>query len=75
MTSCETADWRCILSQPVNVERLVTLMRELDAEQQKTDWFGGREIAWYYYRGDVEAALNLEPGALDTGEYAPTEES
>lgn len=57
------------MSQPVNVERLVTLMRELDAEQQKTDWFGGREVAWYYWRDDIEDALGLEPGALDTGEY------
>lgn len=62
-------------SDRIDINRLIKVLRELDAEQQRTESLGGREIAWYYYRDDVEAALNLEPGALDTGEYEEDEEN
>lgn len=48
------------------VERLVPVLRMMDAAQRATDEAGQREIAWYCFRGEVEHVLGLAPGALDT---------
>lgn len=45
---------------------LVGVLRGMDRQQKRTDEGGGREIAWYYYRADVEDALGLPRGHLDT---------
>lgn len=50
------------------IARLVELLRDMDCTQQQTDEDGGREVAWYYYRDQIEDALGLERGGLDTGE-------
>lgn len=49
-------------------ERLAKLLRDMDETQRETDEDGGREVAWYYYRDQIEDALGLGRGALDTGE-------
>jgi hypothetical protein len=50
------------------IARLVELLQDMDRTQQQTDEDGGREVAWYYYRDQIEDALSLERGTLDTGE-------
>ena len=50
------------------ITRIVEVLRDMDRTQQETDEDGGREVAWYYYRDQVEDALGLERGTLDTGE-------
>lgn len=47
-------------------QALIKVLREMDRAQTTTDEDGGREVAWYYYRGAVEDAMGLERGALDT---------
>lgn len=49
-----------------NVQQVIRLLREMDQTQAETDENGGREIAWYYYRDDLERALGLDNGALDS---------
>lgn len=53
-----------ILRRVDGLADVVTLLREMSAQQYRTDLEGGREIAWWYWRGDVERALGLEPGTL-----------
>ena len=50
---------------------LVQLLLEMDRQQHETDDIGGSEIAWYYYRQDVEQVLGLPPGALDSCGHMP----
>lgn len=50
------------------VPQLVELLRDLDKQQYETDESGGAEIAWYYYRDDIEDLLGVERGTL---EYTP----
>jgi hypothetical protein len=50
------------------IGRLVELLQDMDRTQQETDEGGGREVAWYYYRDQIEDALGVERGTLDTGE-------
>jgi len=53
-------------------DELIRLLREMDSVQQETDEEGGTEVAWYYYRDEIETALGLPPGSLNTeGESAP----
>lgn len=47
---------------------LVELLRGMDRTQRETDEDGGREVAWYYYRDQIEDALSVDRGTLDTGE-------
>jgi hypothetical protein len=57
------------MSEPEQqIARLVELLQDMDRTQQETDEDGGREVAWYYYRDQVEDALGVERGTLDTGE-------
>lgn len=49
-----------------DINRVVEVLREMDRTQARTDRLGGREVAWHYYRDDVEDALGLERGALYT---------
>ena len=59
--------------RPLMVEqvmRLIMELRAMDLQQQLTDEHGGRELAWYYWRGDVEEILGLDPGTLDMLDYA-----
>lgn len=44
------------------------VLARMDHQQQVTDERGGRELAWYYYREEVEQALGVPRGALDSGE-------
>jgi hypothetical protein len=46
------------------LEKVVSLLRDMDRQQTETDEEGGREVAWYYSRNDVEDALGLERGTL-----------
>lgn len=48
---------------------LVKELRRMDHQQQTTDEFGGAELAWYYWRGDIERLLGLDPGALNMSKY------
>lgn len=57
---------------PPNIARLVEILREMDRQQAKTLALGDREIAWLWYRADIETILELAPGTLDTGEYDPS---
>ena len=50
------------------ITRLVEVLRDMARTQQETDEDGGREVAWYYYRDQIEDVLGVERGALDTGE-------
>jgi hypothetical protein len=45
--------------------KVIAALREMDSTQQETDEYGGAEVAWYYYRDQVEDALGLDRGALD----------
>lgn len=45
--------------------RLVWLLRQMDLQQNVTDLAGQREVAWYYWRDQVEEFLGLDPGALN----------
>lgn len=45
---------------------LVRLLREMDRTQRETDESGGTEVAWYYYRDQIEDLLGLSRGALDS---------
>lgn len=49
-----------------NISEVIRLLRAMDREQTSTDEGGGNEIAWYYYRDEIERALGLEPNALST---------
>lgn len=49
-------------------DRVISLLREMDKQQTHTEELGDREIAWYYWRDDIEDALDLPRGALDTGD-------
>lgn len=44
---------------------LVEALREMDRLQQYTDSYGGREIAWYYARDDIEDILRIPRNSLD----------
>lgn len=48
----------------LDLPALVQALRELDHQQQRTDWIGDREVAWFYWRGDVEQALGYAAGEL-----------
>lgn len=48
--------------------RLVELLRNMDRTQRETDEDGGRKFAWYYCREEIEDALGLGRGGLDTTE-------
>lgn len=50
------------------ITRLTEVLREMDSTQQEADENGDREVAWYYYRDQVEDAMGLDRGALDTGD-------
>lgn len=50
----------------INILELTTALRDMDRQQQLTDHDGGREIAWYYWREQIETILGLPPGALDS---------
>lgn len=50
------------------IARLVEVLQDMDRTQQQTDEDGGREVAWYYYRDQIEDALGITRGTLDTGE-------
>lgn len=52
------------MSEKVDLPALVKTLRELDHQQQRTDWIGDREVAWYYWRNEVELALGYAPGSL-----------
>jgi hypothetical protein len=45
---------------------LTILLYWMDATQQKTDDAGEREIAWYYFRDQIEDAMGLQRGDLDS---------
>lgn len=47
------------------------VLARMDHQQQVTDERGGRELAWYYYREEVEQALGLPRDSLDSGEPSP----
>jgi len=49
----------------VDAERLITLLRRMNAEQVETDESGGREVAWYRFRDEIENALGVPAGTLD----------
>jgi hypothetical protein len=48
----------------IDLPALTRALRELDHQQQRTDWIGDREVAWYYWRVDVERALSYADGEL-----------
>lgn len=52
------------------VWRVVRVLRDMDLQQRITDEHGGRELAWFYWIGDVEQALGLDPGALSMNAWA-----
>lgn len=56
------------------LDDVVITLRQLDSAQRETDESGGREVAWWHFRDDVEDALGLERGALDTGDADESEE-
>lgn len=43
---------------------VIRLLQEMNAQQEKTDRLGYREVAWYYWRDEVEVALGCEPGTI-----------
>lgn len=47
--------------------QLIVLLYDMDRQQQSTDDAGQREIAWYYYRDEIEDVMGLPRGALDSG--------
>lgn len=51
------------------------MLRQMDADQQRTDEGGEREIAWYHYRDDIEDIMGLTRGSLDSSQEVPHEES
>lgn len=52
---------------PPDMPKVIRLLREMHRQQVETDDLGQREIAWYYWSGDIEEALGLDPGTI-TGE-------
>lgn len=48
----------------VDYVALVRVLFDMDRQQQQTIRNGDREIAWIYYKGDVEKALGFGPGEL-----------
>lgn len=57
---------------PLTAEQVLALVKELrrmDHQQRTTDEFGEREVAWYYWVGDIERLLGLDPGALAMDDY------
>lgn len=55
------------------LERVVPLLRLMDAAQQATDKAGLHDIAWYHFREKIEDALGLPSGTLDTQTETPKE--
>lgn len=53
----------------MDLDKVVRLLTEMNAQQEKTDELGDREVAWYYWRGKVAEALGLPT------DYFVTEES
>lgn len=49
-----------------SLNTLIDLLTAMDRTQAKTDDAGEREIAWYWFRNDIEDALGLPRGALNT---------
>lgn len=45
-------------------DELIRLLQEMDKQQQKSDKEGDREIAWFWWRGDIEKALGYGPEEL-----------
>lgn len=49
------------------IAQLAALLRSMDSQQRDTDDAGQREVAWYYYRDEIEDMMGLPRGALDSG--------
>lgn len=52
--------------RPSDVRTLIILLRDMDRQQTETVERGEREIAWYYFRDEIEDLLGLARGSLDT---------
>jgi hypothetical protein len=52
----------------VDIERLTGLLKEMNESQVRTDALGGREVAWYYWRGEIAESLGLPLTVWDVEE-------
>ena len=52
------------MSQQLNLVEVITLLQAMDKQQQKSDREGDREIAWFWWRGEIEKALGFAPSEL-----------
>lgn len=68
MTPAEELAERCSNGEPMmmDVRKLIQVLQEMDHQQRMTDDEGGRENAWFYWMGDVEEALGVPMGSLET---------
>ena len=48
---------------------LIEALIEMDRIQNETDEDGEREIAWYYWRDDIEDILQIPRGTLNTYDF------
>jgi hypothetical protein len=56
------------MAEGMRVAQVAEVLLRMDAEQQRIDDEGDAELAWYYYREEVEDALGLPSGALDSAD-------